>query len=76
MAGHQPLGAEPLGEVGHRREPHLAVADDARVGGASLGVAREIGADHPAAEIVLEVEGEVGNVDRVGDRAGAEHGLR
>ena len=75
VAGDQTRGAEARGEVEHRRDPNLAVADDARVRCRPGGVAGEEGADHPAPEVLLEVEGEVRDVDRVGDRAGAEHRL-
>ena len=76
VAGDEVVGAEPLGEVDHRRDPHLAVADDAGVGGGAGSVAVEEGADDAAAELLLEVEGEVRDAERVGDRPGAEHRLR
>ena len=76
VAGDELVGAEPLGEVDHRRDPHLAVADDAGVGRGAGRVAVEEAADDAAPELLLEVEGQVRHADRVGDGAGAEHGLR
>jgi len=75
MAGQQPLGADPLGEVDHRRQSHLAVAEDAGVGGAALGVAADEAIDDAAAKVLLEVEREVRDAELVGERAGAEDGL-
>ena len=75
VAGDQPFGSEPFGEVGHRREPHLAVADDAGIWRRPGRVAGEVGADDPATEVLLEIEGDVGDVDRVGDGSGAEDRL-
>ena len=76
VAGQQVRGAEPLGEVDHRRDPDLAVAEHAGVGGAAGGVAGDEAADDAAAEFLLEVEREVRDAERVGEPAGAEHRLR
>jgi hypothetical protein len=64
VAGEEAVGAEPLGEVDHRRQPHLAVAEDAGVGGLPPR-SRDEAVDDAAAEFLLEVEGEVRDAERV-----------
>ena len=76
VAGDQPRRPEPLGEVEHRRQPHFAVAEDAGVRRLPFGVAADEAIDDAAAEVGLEVEREVRDVERVRDGARAEHRLR
>src|SRR3954451_6742288 len=52
MPGDEVGGAEALGEVDHRRDPDLSVADDAGVGGRAGGIAVEEAGDDPAAELL------------------------
>ena len=59
VAGRQSRGAEPVGERDHRLDPHLAVADHARVRGPPGAVAGDELADHRPAELLLEVERQV-----------------
>ena len=76
VAGDEMGGAEPIGQVDHRRDPHLAVAKDAGIRRIPRRVAGDEPADDAAAKFLLEVEGEVGDAERVGERAGAKHRLR
>jgi hypothetical protein len=76
VAGGEADGAEPVGEPEHRVDPHLAVAQHARVGGAPFAVAADERAHHALAEDLLEIEGQVRDPERVGEPAGAEDGER
>ena len=75
MAGDELRRAEAIGQGDHRVDAELAVAEHAGVGSAALRVAAQERADHAGAELVLEVEGQVRDAERVGDPAGAEHRL-
>ena len=69
MAGRQRAGAESLGDRDHRSDPDLAVATDARVRRHPCPVSLQERLDDPGAERVAEVDGQVGDPLRVGDRA-------
>ena len=75
VPGREPAGAEPVGEGDHRVDPQLAVAEHARVRGAPLRVAAQERTDHAGAELVLQVQGQMRDPERVGDPPGAEHRL-
>jgi hypothetical protein len=64
-----------VGQRDHRVDSELAVAEHARVRGAALRVTAEEWTHHPGPELVLKVERQVRDAERVGDSAGAEHGL-
>jgi hypothetical protein len=76
VPGRERGGAEAVGERDHRVEPELAVAGDAGVRGATGRVAAEEAVDNGPTKRRRQIEGEVGHRERVGERAGADHGLR
>ena len=69
MAGRQRAGAESLGDRDHRSDPDLPVATDARVRRHPRPVSLQERLDDPGAERVAEIDGQVGDPLRVGDRA-------
>src|SRR5919106_563185 len=75
MAGGELRRAESVGERDHRVDPQLAVAEHAGVRGPALGVPLDEGRDDAGAELVLEIEGQVRDAERMGDAASAEHRL-
>ena len=76
VPGDEPFGAEAAGEVEHRVEAHVAVAADAGVGGVPAGVALEPAVDDAGAELLAQVDREVGQPEAVCERASAADGLR
>ncbi len=73
MAGGQPLGPDPVGELEQRRKPEHAVAAHARVGGLALAVgAHELGHDRPPKRLA-QVEREVRQAQGVAGVAGGPH---
>ena len=76
MPGGERRAAQPAGEVEHRVDAQLAVADHARVRGAPGAIAGDELVDDPGAEVGLQVEREVGHVQRVRQPPGAEHRQR
>ena len=75
MAGGELRRTEAIGERDHRVDPQLAVAEHAGVRGPSLGVPLDEGGTTPRAELVLEVEGQMRDAERMGDAASGEHRL-
>ncbi len=75
MAGHEGVRAEPAGQPHHRRDPHLAVAEHAGVGRPPRRVPLDEGPDHAAPELLLEVEGEVRDAERMREPPRAKHRL-
>ncbi len=75
VAGDEVGGADPARQVDHRRDPHLAVAGDAGVGRAAGRVAGDELGDDAAAELFLQVQGQVRDAERVREGARAQHGL-
>ena len=76
VAGGQRAGAEAVGELDHRVEPHVAVAAHARVGRDAVGVAGQERLDDPGAELGAQVEREVRQAHPVRERAGEPDGVR
>ena len=75
MAGGELRRTEAIGERDHRVDPQLAVAEHAGVRGPPLGVPLDEGGDDAGAELVLEVEGQMRDAERMGDAASGEHRL-
>ena len=76
MAGGERLRAEPLAELEHRVEAHVAVAAHARVGRQAGVVVGEPTVDDAGAELGAQVDREVRHAEAVGKLARAAHGLR
>jgi hypothetical protein len=68
-------GAERSRQLEHGVEADEAVAAHARVGGAAGLVLGQEVVHHRAAELVAQVEGEVGNAHALGEAPGPDHGL-
>ena len=76
VPGRESGGAEPLGDRDHRLEPDLAVAAHAGVRRPARGVAGKERRDDARAEAIAQVDGQVRDPERVGDRARQAHRLR
>ena len=74
VAGRQPVGAEAVRELEHRVEPHVTVTADARIGGLPRAVAGDERLDHAGAELIAQIDREMGNPHRVSERAGLGDG--
>ena len=76
MTRGKPRRPEALGQFEHYVEADVPVAGDARVGGASLGVARDEAIDDLRAKAVAHVECDVRDAHLVSKLARAGHRLR
>ncbi len=76
VTGRERGGAQPLGEVEHRVEPHAAVAAHARVRRRAGSVAREPGSTTPARNSARRSIERCGMAEAVCQRARAAHRLR
>ena len=76
VAGRERRGAQRVGELEHRVEPHVAVAADARVRRLPRLVAGHPRLDDAGAELRAQVEREVRHPHPVRERARDPHGVR
>ena len=76
VAGDEMAGAEASRQVDHRGDPHLAVAGDAGVRRPPRRVAGDELRHDATAELLLEIEDQVRDAERMRERAGAENRLR
>ncbi len=74
MTGHQGAGADAVGELEHGVDPHVAVADHARVRGGAGAIAVDECAHDLGAEALLEVERQVRDAELMRDAARTEDG--
>jgi hypothetical protein len=71
VAGRQGARTHPVGEGDHRVDPDVAVAENARIWRPSRGISGDERVDDPRSEVVLQIERQMRDPERVGDPAGA-----
>ena len=76
VTGRERLRPQPLAQLEHRVESHVAVAAHARVGRETRAVIGQPALDHAGAELRSEVDRQVRHAQAVRQLARAAHGLR